>query len=224
MQRSLLTLTVLSSIVALAGCGQKEVQGTGAAFDEVRNFSDFSGIDINGNYTITGSIALPQKFTLTSNQNLMPYIITSVKHDILNVENKSKTNLRPTIQQHIGFNTANMESITLNGASTLQFNNLNSDKLTIKLTGSHQVLLAGKAKTVDIIIDGSTDVDAKDLVSDKTTIEMNGASNVSVNPANELNITINGTGKVVYFSPSPKVKQSINGSGQVISGFSAPVK
>ena len=212
-------LLLSTAILALTSCGRDNIQGTGEAKVEVRNLAEFTGLNVNGNFEILGAPGSPDKFVISSNANILPYILTDVKDDVVMVNNKKSADLHPTVAQKIWITVPKFNSLTLNGSSIFQFQNLTTDDLTIKLSGSHQILLTGKADSINLTISGSSDIDARNFVTTDATVEINGSSTVYVNPTNSLKVTINGEGKVIYFSPSPKIEQAINGAGQVISNF-----
>lgn len=212
-------LLLTAGLCALTSCGRETVKGTGDAKQEVRNLSEFTGLNVNGNYQILGSPGSPDKFVISTNENILPYIETYVKDSTVIVETKKKADIFPTVAQNIWFTVPKFNNLTMNGASVFQYQNLETDKLTVTLSGSHQVLLTGKGESLDLTISGSSDVDARSFVTNDATIVISGSSTVYVNPTKNLKVTINGEGKVIYFSEAPKVDQTINGSGQVSSNF-----
>lgn len=219
MNKLIKILLLTAGLCTLTSCGRETVKGTGDAKQEIRNLEEFTGLNVSGNYQILGSPGSPEKFIISTNANLLPYIETSVKDGNVIVETKKKTDLSPTVTQNIWFTAPKFNNLILNGSSVFQFQDLETDKLTINLSGSHQLLLTGKGDSLELTISGSSDVDARSFVTDDATIVISGSSTVYVNPAKTLKVTINGEGKVVYFSSAPKVEQAINGAGQVISNF-----
>lgn len=219
MRHAIKSILLTTILLALTSCGHDNVKGTGEAVTEVRNLAEFTGLNVNGNYQILGAPGSPDKFIISSNANILPYIETNVKSDVVIVENKKNATLQPTVPQKIWITVPKFNSLTMNGASVFQFQDLKTDALKIELSGSHQILLTGKADSIDLTISGSSDIDARGFVTDDATVVINGSSTVYLNPTKTLNVTINGEGKVVYFSEAPKVEQTINGAGQVVSNF-----
>lgn len=219
MNKFIKLLFLTAGLCSLTACGRETVKGTGDAKQEVRNLSEFTGLNVSGNYEILGSPGTPDKFVISTNENILPYIETYVKDDTVFVEGKKKADLFPTVTQNIWFTVPKFNNLTLSGASIFQYQNLDTGKLTINLSGSHQLLLTGKGEAIDLTISGSSDVDARSFVTNDATVVINGSSTVYLNPTKKLKVTINGDGKVIYFSEAPKVDQTINGSGQVSSNF-----
>lgn len=220
--KSIALLAVTTSF--LAGCGGDNIKGTGVAEKENRNVAEFQGLNVSGSYAILGSIAKPQKLAVGSNANLLPYIETTVKDGVLYVSTKKGINAEPTVSQNIWFTADTLSSLTLSGSSIFQLLHINTDKLDVNLSGAHQVLLSGAGKDLKIVISGNSDIDAKNLVVENATIEINGSSTVMVNPTLTLKVTINGNGKVAYYSQSPKIEQTVSGSGKIINSFGSDSK
>lgn len=210
---------VICMLLTVISCSRQNVTGTGEAKTEVRNLSEFNGLTVNGNYEILGSPGTPEKFVVSTNENLLPYLMTSVKKGIVEVETKKSVDVHPTVAQKIWFTVPEFDSLTLNGASAFQFFDMVTNKLNITLSGSHHLLMSGKGDSLALTISGSSDVDARGLVVNDATVVINGSSTVYLNPIKTLKVTINGDGKVIYFSEAPKVDQTINGSGQVTGNF-----
>lgn len=217
-------LLLSACMMSLTSCGRQDIKGTGELKPEVRNLAEFTGLNVSGNYEILGSKGSPDKFIIGSNENLLPYIDTSVKDSVVIVDDKKHADLHPTVPQKIWFTIPTFASLVLNGSSIFQFQDLEGSKIDINLSGSHQLLLTGKADELDLTISGSSQVDARNLATDDARIVINGSSTVYVNPAKNLNVTINGEGKVIYFSQSPRIEQKITGAGQVISNFGNAAK
>lgn len=220
--KSIALLAITTSL--LTGCGGDNIKGTGVAEKENRNVAEFQGLNVSGSYAILGSIAKPQKLAVGTNGNLLPYIETTVKDGVLYVSTKKGINAEPTVSQNIWFTANTLSSLTLSGSSIFQLLHINTDKLDVNLSGAHQVLLSGAGKDLKIVISGNSDIDAKNLVVENATIEINGSSTVMVNPTLTLKVTINGNGKVAYYSQSPKIEQTVSGSGKIINSFGSDNK
>ncbi len=218
--KRILTATLIGlAIVAMSGCGREHVTGTGQAKMQVRKVAEFNGVNVSGSYAVIGAMGTPEKVVISTNENLLPYIESNVKDGVLIIENSKKADIEPTVKQDIWFFASSFKSIALNGSSKFQFFDMKSDKLDINLSGSHRLLLTGTATDMHLVVNGDSDVDAKKLLIDNATVEINGSGTVSLAPAKSLNVKINGSGKVTYFTKSPKIEKSVSGAGEVINGF-----
>lgn len=215
---ALLIGTVIGTAFLLTACNRENITGTGEIKQETRTIAEFSGINVNGSYNLTGAQGDPQSFSLASNENLLPYIVTSVDDNVLNIESKKHVELHPAGQQTVDFKVSKFNSFTANGSSNFKFLNLTADNLSMVLSGSHHVEVSGQAPLLDIVVNGSADIDARNFKVDVAKIEINGSGTVYVNAAKTLDVAINGDGKIIYFGGTPQIKQTMTGSGEIKAG------
>ncbi len=214
------TILAVCLFSLMTGCGHETIKGEGAAKQEQREIKAFSGIEIDGNYAILGTIGKPDELVISSNPNILPHIKSSVDSGILIIKNDDSVNLKPSVAQKIWFTTEEFQSLRLSGNSQFQIE-LNSNKLDCEFKGSHKALLKGKLASLKIVSNGSADINAQGLQVKNAEVEINGSGLVTLSVTDNLKVKINGDGKVIYYSGQPKVEQSISGSGQVRSAFGA---
>lgn len=210
--------TIACLLTTVSACSkQDDVKGTGNAKQETREVSAFSGINITGKYSIMGKIGSPQEFTISSNENILPHIKSSVDSGILVIADDDSVNVYPTVPQSIWFTAESISSISIDGASSFQLTGLNTDKLTIALAGAHTIYLEGKVGDLKLEANGSSNINAKDLTVDNAEIELNGSGVAGVSVKNNLKININGDGQVIYYNYQPKVEETVRGSGKIVN-------
>lgn len=215
--RLTVTAVIISTAFLLTACNKENITGTGQIKQETRTLEEFSGINVNGSYNLTGTQGDPQSFSIASNENLLPYITTLVDDNVLNIESKKNVELHPLGQQTVDFKVSKFNSFTANGSSNLKFLNLIADNLSMVLSGSHHIEVSGQAPLLDIVINGNADIDARAFKVDAAKIEINGAGTVYVNATKTLEVAINGHGKIIYFG-TPEIKQTTSGSGEIKAG------
>lgn len=214
--------TIILASLLIISCGREQVTGSGAAKADNREVTAFTSLVVNGAYQINGNNSEKPTLTITSNENLLPFIVSSVQRGTLTIANKKNVDLFPTTQQIITFSTQNFDSLTLNGSSNFTFDNLKTKTLTMNLSGSNQVKISGQGGKLNIAVNGSGEVDTRNFKVADSTIEINGDATVYVNATKNLDVTINGNGKIISLGGTPKIRQNIHGSGQITSEFGNP--
>jgi hypothetical protein len=91
-----------------------------------------------------------------------------------------------------------------------------TDYTNARIEGSGEMYLSGSSSEQDIYILGSGDYLASELITDYTGIKIIGSGNTEVNAAEELDITIDGSGNV-YYTGYPSINSRILGSGRIIN-------
>lgn len=210
---------IVSIFSFISGCGQNSIKGEGAATQERRDVKSFSGIEIDGDYAVLGTIGKQEQLVISTNPNILPYIKSTISNDILTIKSDDSVKLQPTVKQNISFATQELNSVLLSGNMQFQMNSLNSKNLECTFNGSNKAALQGRATKLKIIINGSANINTNSLEVHDAEIEINGSGTVAVNVSDNLKVKINGDGKVVYSNGKPKIEQSITGSGKVVSAF-----
>ncbi len=88
-----IAILLVGAIAVMAGCSLPGIKGDGTIKTENRPISDFSALEVSGAYQIKWSSGKPA-LTISTDQNLLPLITTSVTDNTLRID--SKESLRPT--------------------------------------------------------------------------------------------------------------------------------
>src|SRR5258705_3125431 len=87
------TILVVAAFGVIVGCSRSGIRGDGTMKTENRSITDFSALEVSGAYEIKWSSNKPS-LTISTDQNLLPLITTSVTGNTLQID--WKKNLRPT--------------------------------------------------------------------------------------------------------------------------------
>jgi len=179
------------------------LDGNKVLTEELRDVRDFDRVNARGGLDVAiseGDFAV----TVRIDENLMPYVRTSVRDDTLSVavddanfrkklpgphvmismpalrdaETTGEGNLTAT-----DFDVQGPVSLELTGAGKLSWSGRATD-LDAVLAGSGQLSIEGSAENTELFLRGSGTLDARDLVADEATIVLDGPG--------ELSVTVNG--------------------------------
>jgi hypothetical protein len=239
---SLLVVLALS----LSACAAIDIQieslvGSGNVATEERNVSGFEQILLAGSGDLTITQGEVESLTITTDENLMDYIQSTVDGRVLmlgiDVDDLSDvvTTFKPTRLEYdlvvkdlsslnlAGSGSASMDGLettelilTLAGSGSLTIDNLTASRVETNLPGSGNIKLSGSVPDQMVTIAGSGNYSAPNLESTSAHVFIGGSGNVTVWASDDLDIDIAGSGEVGYYG-SPTVKQQILGSGEVNS-------
>jgi hypothetical protein len=220
-------------VVAASGCTTQGATGSGNVVNQSRDAGTFNQIDLNGAGEIIITQGNTESITVEAEDNLMPYIKTSVNNNKLSI---SFDNGMPVPTKSVKFHitvkdlssinisgsgkiisnnlNVNNLAINVNGAADGNLSNFNAQTLKIKISGAGKMTIAGTVNDQTIDISGAGDYSANSLSSKTTSISINGGGKATVRVSNALNATINGGGQISYIG-SPQVTQQINGAGNI---------
>lgn len=110
--------------------------------------------------------------------------------------------------------TVNNLDLEINGSGDMNFD-VTGQNMTCDISGSGDIQMDGTAADLDIEIDGSGDVHAFDLTAQDCFIDVSGSGNCEVYVEGELNVSISGSGNVIYDGSPTSFSSDIDGSGDV---------
>lgn len=108
-----------------------------------------------------------------------------------------------------------MFKVTIAGSGDVNAEGLKLNECFVKNMGSGDLSLKGKANTLTVSQLGSGDLDASRLTAVNAKVSNSGSSDISLNVVESLDVTLNGSGDLVYKGDPEKVNVRTNGSGEV---------
>ncbi len=193
-----------------SGC----VEGSGVKNTHKRDVEPFSKIDISGVFDVNIECQKKQRVEVTSDDNILPYVVTEVKsHTLFVTVNKSictKSGLE------LNVSVDNIEKVTVDGASDLVISRVDNKGLVMDLEGSGDIKASGKTGEFVTNITGTVDLDAKNLKSEKVRISVSGASDSFVYASKRLQADISGVGDIYYYGNPEEIIEDISGVGELI--------
>lgn len=209
-------------IIASGGCvgcvqvnnGGPTIQGSGNIKTETRNVGDFGAIRLTSPAKVIITGAAANSVTVTADDNLLPLFISEVKDGTLSLsyaKDKSfQTKNFPVY--HVG--VANLRELQVAGSGDVKTSKLDSNTLSVVVTGSSDVSLAGRAEDLTVSASGSSSINAGELRAKTAKVVVRGSSDVTVNASDTLDAQVNGSGSLIYLG-TPKLTKSVSGTGSI---------
>lgn len=113
----------------------------------------------------------------------------------------------------------NVKQFALEASAYLALRDYDRDELAIDLSGSGEVTVYGKARTLELDISGSGDADLQGLSVTDANVAIAGSGDATLSPTGRVDVSISGSGDVDLLARPAQLNQSITGSGDVdVSG------
>jgi hypothetical protein len=235
--------TVFTALLAIIGFTTfakpwSKIEGNGNLTKNVRTVDNFTSIGSGGSWDVIISYGTDKDVIIEADENLIPYIITEVKGNKLNIKTENYVNLKSKNKIKIYVSLTKITGISLAGSGNITGvgNFSNDDKTTfsvagsgninldfksiervgISIAGSGNVILKGKTEALGVSIAGSGDAICKDLVADDVKVSIAGSGSAKVNASDILKVSVVGSGDVYYTGTVTNISKSIAGSGKVI--------
>lgn len=231
-----LTLFAIMSLSLNTAFAQNHIRGNGNITSANREIGAFNDLELSGSYHVYISQGSQPSLKIETDENLMPYIITEVHGNKLEIKSKEHVSINPSKEVDVYLTVAQLKKMGVSGSSKIETKNtLSGDDLRIDISGSSdldldlkvnslvthmsgasKVKLSGSANSAEYNTSGSSNVKADDMVSDDTQINVSGSGKLNVYAQKNLNVNISGMGDVTY-KGHPAVTQAVSGMGHVRS-------
>lgn len=217
----------------------KTIKGDGNMKTETRTVTGFSSlsshgaIDVNINYGNSNSIQIE------ADENLLPYIETSVENGKLIIQTRKNVNLRSPRKMVVSVSMTKINALQLSGSGNIEadgsFSSEEETKImvsgsgnihlasasfktvNIAISGSGNIVLkGGTARSVLVSVSGSGNADCSDIAADNAEVKISGSGNAKVNINKSLSANISGSGNVYYKGSAKDISTRVMGSGKAI--------
>ena len=214
------TTFLLSAAAAIASLGVSAasawtgITGSGRPMTQQRDVSGFNGVALS----LPGRLEIVQGqaegVTLTADDNLVPEIETVVEGGVLHVRFRKDLGATTRTRISVTVRARAIRSIAVAGSGDVVAATLEAPELSVRLAGSGDVKLGGRAESLQVRISGSGDVDAGGFDTQRAKVSLAGSGDATVWARKSLEVSVSGSGDVRYFG-DPEVRSKVAGSGSV---------
>jgi hypothetical protein len=190
------------------------VSGSGNVITESRNVSGFSAVDMSGDAELQIEATGTESLTVTADDNLMPYLRSSVFGSRLILDTREHVNLEPTRNIVYKLTVKSLDGVNVSGDGVVEAKGINSERLRISISGDGKVTIAGNAGEQEISISGDGAYQAQNLNSKTARVDISGDGKAILAVAEKLDANLSGDGSVEYIG-NPAVTQHISGDGSI---------
>ncbi len=208
--------------------------GNGNIRTEKRTTPSFHSVRISGSIDVEISSGATSSVSVEDDDNLLPYIVTSVDDGTLEIHYKENISVNndhakvyitaPSLDKIISSGSAditiqdvlkNSEKIEMNVSGSGNIKGaLDAPAVSIEVSGSGNVDLKGRTKDFDCSVSGSGDINCGDLQSENATVTVSGSGNAHVFASVHLSASAHGSGDIFY-GGNPATEIHTSGSGSV---------
>ncbi len=233
------TVLVLVSLLFVAtSYGQwKSIKGNGNMTTVTRTTDSYDAIKCAGSMDFILVNGTEGTIKIEGEENLLEYIVTEVKDNVLKVKVKKgkslKSNKNKTIKITIPFK--DISRVSLSGSGDLWNKDvINATNLDVALSGSGDIVLDVKTTSIEGSISGSGDLTLKgstnnleakvagsgdfhgfNLQANNTEVSVAGSGDAEVVSNQSIRARVAGSGDIVYKGNPEKEDTKVAGSGSI---------
>lgn len=236
-KKIILTTFVLTLTLSVnAQWGSKKIRGNGNVVTVKRTTSDYDGIGVGGSFDVILVKGKEGHIKIEGEENIIPYILTEVKGNTLQIKYKKNTNISTTKRLTVTVTYDDIDKVSLGGSGNISNEgvikskdlkislggsgnitlNIDSKDVSSNIGGSGNIKLAGNTNELSCSIAGSGSVKAYDLSTDTLSANIAGSGSVRITVKTKIKAKVVGSGSI-YYKGNPKYIDSKSvGSGNVI--------
>ena len=199
-------------VLLTSACDWKGIRGNGQIKTETRTVTAFTRLDAGGFYKIVWQPGAPA-CRITTDENLLSHIKTSMEGDLLKVE--MENSLAPTEGIKVEISSPSLAGAALSGALNFEATQISGSTFALETSGASKVTLAGKVNRLLASLTGASKLQANDLAAEDVELSVTGAGKAEVSATNLLRAAITGAGKVSYSGHPKSVVKKITGAGKI---------
>jgi hypothetical protein len=217
------TAAALTSLLVLAACnwsdtfGGPTIKGSGNLKTETRVVEKFTAINLSAGGSLEIVQTGEESLEITADDNLLELFTSEVRDGTLylsTAEGKSWSGKGPRFKVTV----RELRKLKVSGVGSVKATNLDTDSLTVSISGAASGRIAGRSDNLSISISGTGSLNAAELRAKRARVVVSGVGEVTVNASDELNAKVSGTGTIWYIG-SPKLESSVSGVGSIKQKF-----
>ena len=197
------------------GSSSSGVQGSGVAATQTRAVAKFSSLDLAGSNNVTVTVGGPQSVVVRADSNLLSHVTTRVAAGTLVIGNTGSFTTRSPMS--VDVSVPSLTALNLGGDGKISVTGISAPQLTVIVSGSGQLSMAGTATRLDVTLSGDGQAQLSQLIARDVRAVLTGTGLIQVTAITSLDAAVPGTGAIIYSGNPLRVTTSITGTGTVTS-------
>jgi len=220
-QQGIIVLVVLALALSSLACsfsGFTTVRGSGHVIEQVRTVSEFTGVNLATMGNLQIQLGDQEGLRIEAEDNLMPYLETTVFNRELEIGSRDGVWLRPTRPVNFYLTVKSLDSVALTGSGNIVAPDLKADQFRVRLSGSGDMKLGNLYATdIEMRLTGSGNLRVAGATAKDQQITLSGSGDVELGNwnAETVEVRLNGSGGLAASSGAVKEQRvTLSGSGE----------
>lgn len=197
---------------ALLGC-DGGIKGSGVSKTESREVSDFKTVSSDAVADINVIIGESKSVEVTSDDNILPMLVTEVVDGDLKIRTKGSFNT--SIGLKVKITTPSLDSVNSSGVGKVNIEGLDSEQLAIVLSGVGSVSAKGRVQNLDVTVSGVGSAQLRELTAESVSVAVTGVGGAEVYASKWVNASTTGVGSIKVFGNPAEKKENKAGVGSI---------
>jgi hypothetical protein len=182
------------------------------------NVGDFSELDMSGFGHVLVKAGEQSNISISTDDGYFSNITVGLTGNKLSINTEHGIKLGHDRKVDIVIVTnQSLKKIIINGASHLDYADINSNNMVLEANGASHCDLSGKISSLQIEINGASDVNARNLIANDVNLKTSGAANIEVYAKSFLEIHAYGVANINYYGNPKNVVRDVYGMASIKS-------
>jgi hypothetical protein len=203
----------LLSLWVLPGCGMLLPDGSGRIVTEERQVAAFSQLRISNGLKAKVVLGYDRSVKVTSHDNLVGYVQTTVSADRLDVTLPDWLTLADRDTFRIEITNPDVGGLRAEGAAELAVSGLSPRALDVYASGASVITAEGATQTMRMEASGASKLWLRNLAASDVSALASGSSQLELCASGRLNLDLSGASHATYLChPAPVITNLTGGS------------
>ena len=194
---------------------REDVFGSGMIVTKARSVAGFTGVRASGGHTVVVEQAEIEGVEVTTDDNLLALVWTSVIDGTLVVSVDPQFRLRPTAPLVVRVYAGPLSTLTADGAVSLDADIGSVPELNVRVSGASRATVTGSAEWLDLDVSGASQYHGFGVESREARVRASGASLADLWVHDRLEVDGSGATTIRYRG-SPIVTARLSGASTVV--------
>ena len=188
-------------------------RGSGVSLTATRDLESFDRISLEEFGTINVNFGETQLVTVTTDDNLVPFVETTVEDGELQI--RPTKALNPSVDLVINVTIPHLTAAQLAGAARLNIVDIDAESLEIELAGACGIDGTGKVDKLSLELAGACRARLRDLKTRHAVVEIAGTGSAVVFASESIDAEAAGFASITCHGNPPEVKKEAAGISRV---------
>jgi len=190
------------------------VNGSGKIKQDSRQISAFKQLTITVPATVIFNNNSATLLAITTDDNILPLIKSSVDGDHLRIETTGSFNTQHKLKITLG--TKQLQQLNLSSIIDITLNQLQGEHFTLSAEGQSNVNANGNLDNLVINLSGSHKLNFKNLQSNHVSVTTEGSNNVMFNVNQSLVMKLSGIATISYSGKPNSINKQVFGIANIM--------
>ena len=203
-------VTILGGYLFVSNYG---IDGSGVSKSIQPEVETFDKISLEGIGTINIYSGDTSGITITTDDNLLEYIETTVEDGRLTISQSEALNPKTALVFDITI--AELTDVDVAGSATVNFHDIETPSLDISVAGACRIAGSGTIESLSIDLAGACRANLRELKASRTKVDLAGTGSATVYASESIDASVAGFGSITCYGNPRDIQKDASGISKI---------